>query len=419
MIVFDIFSAYTGRRQFCRLPLQQTSVKLLYAHFLEIRKLLKTTQIMKTNQILNIVRLILVAGFLLAASQLHAQFSITGGDLYAYQIGNNTTAAGTAATPFFIDQFNTGGTLLNQVAVPVSAAGTFGSGLVASGQSATEGSLALNPSDSTLVFMGYSGIAVGTAGVNSQMAAAANRDIGIVDSSGNFSIAATSTTAFGPSAGAGRGAVTDGSGNYWAVGTGSSVGVVYYGNNASAAQVTTTSSARSIEIYGGNLYYTAGSVLDIVSAATGAANPTTLFTPGGTPDGFVFNPGMTTCYVAEGAAGGGIQRWDLVGGIWTKSYTLDTASGFSFVTADFSGANPVLYATTLASSGVDSIDAITDTGAGAGVTVLDTTTETSGDATFNGLVFDPVATPEPSVFMLTGLGLVLFIGGWRKMHHQY
>jgi hypothetical protein len=373
-------------------------------------------KLVKTNRLFNISRLPLVAVSLLAASQLQAQFSITGGDLYIYQIGNNTTTAGTAATPIFIDQFNTAGTLLNQVAVPVSTAGVFGSGLVASGQSATEGSLAMNPAANTLTFMGYSGIAVGQASVNGQTAAAANRDIGTVDASGNFSIAATSTTAFGPPAGAGRGAVTDGSGNYWAAGTGSSVGVVYYGNNAAAAQVTMTASARSIGIYGGNLYYTAGTVLDTVSAAMGASTPTTLFTPGGTPDGFVFNSSMTICYVAEGAAGGGVQRWDLIGGVWTKSYTLDTASGFSFVTANFSGANPVLYATTLAAGGIDSIDTMTDTGAGSTATVLDTTTETGGDATYNGIVFDPVTAPEPSVYAMAGIGLALLVG-IRRMRH--
>jgi hypothetical protein len=374
---------------------------------------------MKINQRLIIVRVFLTAVSLVAATQLQAQFSITGGDLYVYQIGNNTTTAGTTATPIFIDQFNPGGTLLNQVAVPVSTVGVFGSGLVASGQSATEGSLALNPAGNALTFMGYSGIAVGTASVNSQTAATANRDIGMVDASGNFSIAATSTTAFGPAAGAGRGAVTDGSGNYWAAGTGSSVGVAYYGNNATAAQVTTTASARSIGIYGGKLYYTAGTVLDTVSAAMSATAPTTLFTPGGTPDGFVFNPSMTICYVAQGAANGGIQRWDFNGTSWNLSYTLHNTSGFSYVTANFSGANPVLYATTLAAGGVDSIDTITDStgdGTGSGFAVLATTTETGGNATFNGLVFDPV--PEPSVFALAGLGLLLCVVSWRKGRPQ-
>ncbi len=377
---------------------------------------------MKTNQLLNISRLFLVGGSLLAAGQLRAQFSITGGDLYAYQIGNNTTAAGTAATPIFIDQFNTTGTLLNQVAVPVSTASVFGAGLVASGQSATEGSLALNPADTALTFMGYSGIAVGTASVNNTTAATANRDIATVDASGNFSVVATSTTAYNGSVGAARGAVTDGSGNYWAAGAGTAAapgggGINYYGGST-VQVVASGSSTRSIGIYGGSLYYTAGTTLNMVSAAMSATAPTTLFTAGGTPDGFVFNPSMTICYVAQDVANGGIQRWDFNGTSWILSYTLHNTSGFSFVTADFSGANSVLYATTLASGGVDSIVTITDStgnGTGSGFAVLDTTTEAGGDETFNGLVFDPV--PEPSVYALVGLGLVLFLGNWRRMSH--
>jgi hypothetical protein len=350
---------------------------------------------------------------LFVASQVQAQFSITGGHLYVYQIGNNTTA-GTVAQPVFIDQFDTTGTLLNQLAVPVSTAGVFGSGLVASGQSVTEGSLALNPAGNALTFMGYSGIAVGQTGVNGTTAATANRDIGTVSANGTFSMAAQSTTAFSQPAGAGRGAVTDGSGNYWAVGVGSTVGVRYYGNNAAEAQVTTSASARSIGIYGGNLYYTAGSSLFTVSAATASATPTAIIAPGaGTLDGFVFNPNMNFCYIANGAAGGGIQRWDFNGASWNLSYTLHNTSGFSFVTADFSGANPVLYATTLASGGNDSIVSLTDIGGGSEswFNILATTTQTGGSATFNGIVFVPV--PEPSSLGLAGLGLAVCIGRGR------
>jgi PEP-CTERM motif len=359
------------------------------------------------NAFLYIRPITFVIGSLLTAGRVLAQFSISDGDLYVYQIGNNTVS-GTAANPIFIDQLNTSGTLLNQVAVPVSTAGTFGQGLLASGQSATEGSLALSPSDNALTFMGYSGIAVGTTGVNGQSLANANRDVGMVGASGNFSIPATSTTAYGPTTGAGRGAVTDGNGNYWTVGVGTPLGVFYYGNNAAAAQVTTTGSARSIGIYNGYLYYTAGSALYTVSASMSSATPTAIINPGaGTLDGFVFNPSMTICYIANGATGGGIEKWTFNGTSWVLAYTLDTASGFSFVTADFSQANPVLYATTLASGGVDSIDTITDTGSGSTTTTLDTTSETGGDETFNGIVFDPV--PEPSILVLAGLGFILCV----------
>jgi hypothetical protein len=51
---------------------------------------------MTANQSMTNRRLLLLAGCLLAASQLQAQFSITRGDLYVYQIGNNTTGVSLA-----------------------------------------------------------------------------------------------------------------------------------------------------------------------------------------------------------------------------------------------------------------------------------------------------------------------------------
>jgi len=122
---------------------------------------------------------------------------------------------------------------------------------------------------------------------------------------------------------------------------------------------------------------------------------------------------MSICYIANGAAGGGIQRWDFNGTSWVQSYTLHTASGFSFVTADFSGANPTLYATTLASGGNDSIVTFTDIGGGSesGFNILATTTQTGGSATFNGLVLVPA--PEPSSLAVGALGWAVCIGARR------
>ncbi len=47
------------------------------------------------------------------------------------------------------------------------------------------------------------------------------------------------------------------------------------------------------------------------------------------------------------------------GGTWTTT-TIDSGTKFDWVTADFSGANPVIYATTLASSTGNQLLEITD-----------------------------------------------------------
>jgi hypothetical protein len=358
---------------------------------------------------------LMLAGSLLAGSQLQAQFSIVPGNLYVYQISDGTAPLTSSGNSVFIDQFSTAGSLLNQVALPNSSAGAF----IASGNSATEGSLALSPAGDSLTFMGYNTPLGGTGALNGRTAATANRDVATVSANGTFSLAATSVSFYGPSAGAGRGAVTDGNGNYWVVGVGGAAapngaGLDYYGNSSAAAQVAATGSARSIGIYGGSLYYSAGTAILSVSAAMGAATPTTVIADtGGTPDGFVFNPGMTTAYIAEGMAGKGIERWDLIGGTWTLSYSLGGTGGFGFVTADFSGANPVIYATTLVTgtAGGNKLEEIVDTGASSATTVLSTA---GANLNYNGIAFDVAAVPEPCDFALLGLGMVLFLKRWRR-----
>lgn len=376
---------------------------------------------------------LLLAGSLLVAGPLHAQFSLSGGDLYVYQAGSGTTATyqagnGTiaavnnSAAPVYIDQFSiTANGLLNQVALP-NATGD-GSGFLASGDSATEGSLSLDSGGDTLAFGGYSGPALSSTSVNG-VSAAANRDIGTVGANGTFSFAIQNGAQYQSTAsttGVLRGAVTDGAGNFWASGTGSTagggLGVYYY--NAPAQSLTGSSTAtRSVQIYGGNIYYTSGSGVSELAGGLATTGPqtSTVLTTGlsGTPYGFVFNSSMTSLYVANEA--GGIQKWTFNGSAWSLAYTLDSGTDFDYVTGNFSGASPVLYATTIASSTGNEVVSITDTGAGSAATVLDTITGSSADAgNFDGIVFDPVAVPEPSVCPLIGLGLLLFLANRRQL----
>src|SRR5215470_9630123 len=63
------------------------------------------------------------------------------------------------------------------------------------------------------------------------------------------------------------------------------------------------------------------------------------------------SPDGKLIYVADdrtGATGGGVQRWEFDGSNWILSYTLNDslAGGARYVTADFTGASPVVYAVT-------------------------------------------------------------------------
>jgi hypothetical protein len=105
------------------------------------------------------------------------------------------------------------------------------------------------------------------------------------------------------------------------------------------------------------------------------------------------SPDGNLIYVADdrtGAAGGGIKRWEFNGTTWSLAYTLNDslAAGARYVTADFSGANPVVYAVTTEDNN-NQIVRIPDTGAGAPGTVA---ALAGVNQTFRGLRMGPLAT---------------------------
>jgi hypothetical protein len=388
---------------------------------------------MKMSQPLIVRHGLLVAGSLLVAGQLQAQISLAGGDLYVYQAGDGTTAAGSGVgAPVYIDQFDTlqsagsgaANGFIAQTALPTTPVSD-GGNFLAQGQGQQDGQLSYNANANVLVFGGYSGTAV-NASINNP---AANRDIGQVSSSGAFSFAVQNANEYGgnnTSGGLLRAATTDGNGNYWASGTASAgglQGVWYYGSGTPAALIGTGTATRGLGIYGGNLFYTTGSGVSMIAGTpqSGTQTPTLLFGAGTTPYGFTFSPNMLTAYVANEA--GGIEKavysgifsgGAFSGGTWTTT-TIDSGTKFAWVAADFSGANAVIYATTLASSTGNQLDEIVDNGGSDPVTVLDTMTGTSADSgNYDGIAFVPTPTPEPSVSALAGLGLLLSLGKWLR-----
>jgi hypothetical protein len=133
-------------------------------------------------------------------------------------------------------------------------------------------------------------------------------------------------------------------------------------------------------------------------APTSAATPTMFLNTAGTgsgtasPTGFAFNPAMTVAYVADNRSasnGGGIQRYNWNGTAWfwayTLGYTLSSSKQVWELAADFSGSNPILYATTGEAS-ANNVVCVTDTGAASAFTTL--ATAPTGDA-FRGIAFAP------------------------------
>ena len=88
------------------------------------------------------------------------------------------------------------------------------------------------------------------------------------------------------------------------------------------------------------------------------------------------------------SASGGVLRYDYAVGAWSLTYTLGTGAaniGARGLTVDWSGASPVIYATT-AEASANRVIKITDTGSGSTATTLATA---SANTIFRGVAFAP------------------------------
>lgn len=343
-------------------------------------------------------------------SLLAAQAQFTIGDLVVLRDGTGSAALTSAGTAIFLDQYTTGGLYVNSVAIPATGS----SALVNSGTATSEGALNLSANGQYLVFAGYNTNA-GGASIAGTTSALTPRGVGIVDASGNYTLAATTSSAF--SGNNIRSGASDGNGNYWAMGATS--GGVYLGTGSPASLSGTVINSRVMQDIGGNLFYSTGSglspggrgVYEISGAPTAGAVATnillttgTQFGAGVSPYDFAFNSSMTLAYVADSNAftnsgtAGGIERWSFNGTSWVYNYSLSLGTnGAVGLAVDFSGTNATIYAT---SANGNSLFEITDTNSAAIGTLLATA---GANETFRGLDFAP--TPEPSTLALGGLGL--------------
>jgi len=331
------------------------------------------------------------------AAGAYAQF--TPGNLVVLQAGDGSSALSNTGNAVVLREFTPAGVPAYSMAIPTSSA----TGLTILGNSTAEGLLTRSSNGQQLVIPGYAGTY--TSSIASATGTQVPRVIGTVDGAGTYTRVATSTSFF--SGGNIRSAVSDGTGNYWA--NGSNQGTNYFGNTAAATNIQSNiTNLRAFAIQGGDMAFSTGSgtrgvyVINTIGSGTTTvpASTITLVVPTGTassPYQFAIAPTLTYGYVADDnaiASGGGIQKWTFNGFTWSLAYTFATSTntaitvGARGLTVDFSGSNPVIYATT-AEGTSNRLISIVDGGSLATSTITTLATATASNTIFRGVAFSP------------------------------
>ncbi len=305
---------------------------------------------------------------------------------------NASDIAGSRQTPLFIDEFdpnaaNQTNNYSVQVAVPTNGPGA----MLINGNAGTEGGMTLSADKSLLTFAGYQGdiLSITTGGQTAPSNLSYDRGIGTVDAFATYANPYRGGGWYGIATGKTnpRGVATDGAGSFWGCGNG--YGSLYFtaslGQPIQFQNIALTSFSKicnntlyasvkkseAVNLYPAGIY----SFVDFFNNPV--AYPTTaaylhLEIPAepafSTIIGFDINPQNTVAYVADTA--GGIQKYVKSGLNWQIAYNLaipgylsqnsgimaggvianpgatNNLVGAFSLTVDWSGPNPVIYATT-------------------------------------------------------------------------
>jgi MYXO-CTERM domain-containing protein len=360
----------------------------------------------------------LAAGTLLPAL---ASAQLTPGNLFVYRIGTGVGTLGSTATAVFIDEYTTGGALVQSLAMPTTASGANGS-LTASGTATSDGYLSFSANNQFLMLTGYD-TAVGTP--NNVVSNANPRTVGRIALNGTID---TTTRLTDPGNTNFRSVASTNGTDLWVSGAGSGVRYTTLGSSTSTQVSTTVTNTRVVGIADGQLYVSSSSGTAVRLGAVGTGLPTTSAqvitnlagfpSSTGSPYGFFFAdlspavPGLDTVYVADDSAG--IQKWSLNSGTWALKGTIGAAAdSFRGLTGVVNGGTVQLFATGAGSNG-NRLVALTDasgydgTFAGSATTLVTAASNT----VFRGVALLPV--PEPATWAMWLLGLGALAGVARR-----
>ena len=329
------------------------------------------------------------------------------GSLVVLQMGDGGAALTSAAAQVSLLEYDISGQLRQSLAIP----GTLGAArLTVAGSSTSEGYLSLSADAGSLTLVGYDA-AIGTAAIASTTSAAANRVIDVVSASGGISRFASSASLLsGQNI---RSGVIAGS-DAWAVGSSGGTVLMTGGSPGSIYNAITT--LRVANAVSGDLMFSTQSgtttrgIYRFNGLPTASATPTQLITTDSAsrPVDFSFSANASVAYIAdERSTGGGVQKWVNAGGVWSLSYTLNAGAtrGARGLAVDFSGLNPVVYATTTQNELIK----IIDSGGGSVATVL---AAAPANVEWRGLEFAPI--PEPGETAAVTGGVLVGLAAWHR-----
>ncbi|RTL32545.1 MAG: PEP-CTERM sorting domain-containing protein [Burkholderiales bacterium] len=342
----------------------------------------------------------LTALFVGLVSGLPAQAApFTAGDIVVERIGNGSGSLSSSATPVYLDEFNSAGSLVQTIALP-----TTGTPLTDSGSATSDGYLSRSTNGQVLVMPGYAAT-VGTASVAS--ASGISREVAVVGANGTVQLSSLGTLLSGNNV---RSSASVDGGGVYAAGAN---GIAYINTSTSSATMLTATSlnARNLAIADNQLYYSTGSgTTGIYSLGAGLPTSGTstgsLIAASASPYAFMFADlsssvaGVDTLYVADDTSStGGIRKYSkAANGTWSLNNTL-VLSGVRGLTGSVVGNSVQLFAT----SGTNLYSFTDSSGynanlAGAATSLVSASTNT----VFRGVALAP-AVPEPAS---SGLALV-------------
>lgn len=314
------------------------------------------------------MRFLKISLYLLFIHTIAFSANFTPGNIVVVRVGDGSAALTNAAQPVFLDEYTPAGTLVQSIALPVSAVGNQ-LPLTMSGTATSEGALTRSANGQLLLLAGY-GTAPGTSSVSSDTTLI--KVIAVVGVNG----IPNTTTGIAPNVAYKknniRGAASvDGTG-IWTSGAGSnnSGGTWYIPFGSVSSNPVQVSSAptntRCVNIFDNQLYITSSSGGYYTVASVGSGTPTntgnTTSVLNGLPNSstqssyaFLFLdmnpaiPGSDVLYLCDDrtvAPDGGIYKFSLVNGAWVSNGNITNNRGVRGITGFAGCSGATLYVTT-------------------------------------------------------------------------